>query len=112
MRTCLCIVLIAASHGLHVARRSALATAAAALAASPLSHPAVSHASASKLLDYAGLALQEPVREAAPVVEKNLAEQKLAEVLAKTVAEKEAALGFKYEADDIAERECRHPSVV
>ena len=105
MRTCLCLVLIAASHGLHVARRSALATAAAALAASPLSHPAVSHASASKLLEYAGLALQEPVREAAPVVEKNLAEQKLAEVLKQKVAEREKKLGFSLDADDILDME-------
>ena len=75
---------------------------AAAVMAAPFVHtPSAAHAAASKLLEAAGISVKEPSRSSAPSAALNEAEQKLADVLAKTVAEKEAALGFKYEANDI-----------
>jgi len=99
------IAALRAGHALN--RRSVLGASAVAISGAALSGaPLPASAAASKLLDKAGIAIKEPVREevsAAPTL--NLAEQKLSEVLKKSVAEKEAALGFKYDEDDIKDLE-------
>ena len=103
----LALLLCASSDALRltVSRRVALGTAAVLAADASLGlRPA--NAAASKLLDAAGISIKEPVRDAgAGETSLNEAERKLAEVLAKTVKEKEVTLGFTLEAEDIADLE-------
>lgn len=90
--------------GKGTVRRALLTGGAALLMASPM------QATAGSFAEGLAKATTTPVREPKPVPvvafeELSLAEQKLAEVLAKSVADKEKSLGFTLEPEDISDIE-------